>query len=126
MGKRSLGVGTDDRSGSARGKTLWGLFCAGIGLFIVLISVNIIPTADTSFSAPRWIALSAGLAILLAGAAPGSVVANPLLGGAASMILVVIVNWVAFGPDKRGFSEGFALPFIAANGPDARPSASAP
>jgi hypothetical protein len=51
----------------------------------------VIPVADSIFTAPRWLAGCAGLSFLLAGAAvalarpgaaPGTVAANPYLGGA--------------------------------------------
>jgi len=97
-----------------------------LGLFIILISANVIPVADSRFSAPRWLAGCAGLSFLLAGAAvalarpgaaPGTVAANPCLGGAAALVLVVILNWIACGPGRRQFSGGIALPFVSWSGP---------
>lgn len=105
---------------------LIGLGTMALGLFIVLISADVIPVTDSTFSAPRWLAGCAGLSFLLAGAAvalarpgapPGSVAANPYLGGAAALVLVVILNWIAFGPGPRHFSGGIALPFVSWSGP---------
>ena len=97
-----------------------------LGLFVVLISANVIPVADSTFSAPRWLAGAAGLSFLLAGAAvalarpgatPGSVAANPYLGGAAALVLVLILTWIAFGAGPRHFSGGIAIPFVSWSGP---------
>ena len=86
-----------DQGGERRPCRLIGLGTMALGLFIVLISVNVIPVADSTFSAPRWVAGCAGLRFLLAGAAvalarpaaaPGTVAANPYLGGAAALVLV--------------------------------------
>jgi hypothetical protein len=125
MGERKDSMSPDD-GGWGRGNRVMGIVMTGLGLFIVLISANIIPMPDSTFSAPRWLAGCAGLAILLGGAAvvlarpgatPGSIAANPYLGGAAGLVLVVIFNWIAFGPGQRAFGGGFALPFIAVSGP---------
>jgi hypothetical protein len=106
-----LGVDTD-QGGGRRPYRLIGLGTMALGLFIVLISANVIPVADSRFSAPRWIGGCAGLSFLLAGAevalarpgaAPGTVAANPYLGGAAALVLALILNWIAFGPGPRHF-----------------------
>ena len=97
-----------------------------LGLFTILTSANVIPVPDSTFSAPRWIAGCAGLSFLLAGAAvalarpgaaPGSIAANPYFGGAAGLVLVLILNWIAFGPGPRQFSGGIAIPFVSWSGP---------
>ena len=102
-----------------------GLGTMALGLFIVLVSANVIPVADSTFSAPRWLAGAAGLSFLLAGAAvalarpgaaPGTVAANPYLGGAAALVLVLILNWIAFGAGPRHFSGGIAIPFVSWSG----------
>jgi hypothetical protein len=124
MGERKAGVGTEN-GGSGRGNRLIGVAMTALGIFIVLISANIIPMADSTFSAPRWFAGGAGLAILLGGAAivlarpgstPGSIVANSYLGCAAGAMLVFMLNWIAFGPGTRHFSGGLALPFLSVSG----------
>ena len=93
-----------------------------LGLFVVLISADVIPVPDSTFEAPRWIVGCAGLSFLLAGvavalarpgAAPGSIAANSYFGGAAGLVLVLILNWIAFGPGTRHFSGGIALPFVS-------------
>lgn len=111
--------------GSGRGNAVIGLLTAGLGLFFVLISLGIIPASRSQAPAPLWIGGLAGLAFLLAGvavatarpgAAPGSVMTNPVLGGAIFALMVVIANWVAFGPGERRVSGDLALPFIAVGG----------
>jgi hypothetical protein len=115
-----------DQSGGSPPYQLIGLGTMALGLFIILISANVIPTDDSTFSAPRWLVGCAGLCFLLAGGAvalarpggpPGTVAANPYLGGAAALVLVVILNWIAFGPGPRHFSGGFALPFVSWSSP---------
>jgi hypothetical protein len=97
-----------------------------LGLFVVLISANLIPVPDSTFSAPRWLAGCVGLSFLLAGAAvalarpgatPGSIAANSYFGGAAGLVLVLIFNWIAFGAGPRHFSGGIAIPFVSWSGP---------
>ena len=115
-----------DQGGGGPPYRLIGLGTMALGLFIVLISTNVIPVADSRFSAPRWLAACAGLSFLLAGAAvalarpgatPGSVAANPYLGGATALALVLIFNWIAFGAGTRHFSGGIAIPFVSWSGP---------
>ncbi len=108
-----------DQGGGGRPYRLIGLGTMALGLLIVLISANVIPVADSTFSAPRWLAGCAGLSFLLAGAAvalarpaatPGSVAANPYLGGAAALMLVhvaakgerVVVGHGPHGHDENG------------------------
>ena len=115
-----------DQGEGRRPYRLIGLGTMALGLFIVLISINVISVADSSFSAPRWVAGCAGLSFLLAGAAValarpgaalGTVAANPYLGGAAALVLVLILNWIAFGAGPRHFSGGIAIPFVSWSGP---------
>ena len=93
-----------------------------LGLFTILTSANVIPVPDSTFEAPRWLVGCGGLSFLLAGAAvalprpgaaPGSIAANPYFGGAAGLVLVLVLNWIAFGPGPRHFSGGIALPFVS-------------
>jgi hypothetical protein len=93
-----------------------------MGLFTILISADVIPVPDSTFEAPRWLVGCAGLSFLLAGAAvalarpggpPGTLAANPYFGGAAGLVLVVILNWIAFGAGPRHFSGGISLPFVS-------------
>jgi hypothetical protein len=109
----------------AEGRTkyrLVGLATMVLGLFVVLISADVISVADSTFSAPRWVAGCAGLSFLLGGAAvamarpggpPGTLAANPYLGGTAALVLVLILNWIAFGTGPRHFSGGIAIPFVS-------------
>ncbi|HEV2055544.1 MAG TPA: hypothetical protein VGV06_10280 [Methylomirabilota bacterium] len=122
-----MGTSADtDQGGGRPPYRLIGLGTMTLGLFIILISANVIPVADSRFSAPRWIAGCAGLSFLLAGAAvalarpgatPNSIAANPYLGGAAALVLVLILNWIAFGAGPRHFSGGVAIPFVSWSGP---------
>lgn len=113
MGERKYRMSPDD-GGWRRGNRLMGVVMTGLGLFIILISANIIPMADSTFSAPRWLAGCAGLAILMAGAAvvlarpgatPGSIAANPYLGGAAFGVGAVIMDLVVVLIAVRGIKR---------------------
>ena len=115
-----------DQGGGGPPYRLIGLGTMALGLFVVLISADVIPVADSTFSAPRWLAGCAGLSFLLAGGAvalarpggpPGTLAANPYLGGAAALVLVLIFNWIGFGAGPRHFSGGIAIPFVSWSGP---------
>ena len=116
-----MGVDTD-QSGERSKYLLVGLVTMAVGLFIILVSANVIPVPDSTFEAPRWIAGCAGLSFLLAGtsvalarpAGPQSTLtANSYFGGAAGLVLVGMLNWIAFGTGPRHFSGGIAIPFAS-------------
>ena len=101
---------------------LIGLATMAIGLFTILISADVIRVPESTFEAPRWVVGCAGLSFLLGGVAvvlarpggpPGTLAANPYFGGAAGLVLVVILNWIAFGPGERHFSGGISIPFVS-------------
>jgi hypothetical protein len=111
-----------DQSGERTKYLLIGLATMAIGLFTILISADVIPVPDSTFEAPRWLVGGAGLSFLLAGAAvvlarpggpPGTLAANPYFGGAAGLVLVGILNWIAFGPGPRRFSGGISIRFVS-------------
>ena len=115
-----------DQEGQRTKYLLIGLGTMAMGLLVILISVNVIPVPDATFEAPRWIVGCVGLSFLLAGAAvalarpsgpPGTIAANPYFGGAAGLVLVFILNWIAFGSGPRHFSGGIAIPFVSWSGP---------
>jgi hypothetical protein len=107
-----------------------------MGALIVLLAVGIIPGAEASLEAPRWVVAAAGLAFVLAGAAmivgyavaggagpdgdlpPGTPrwvrFTQTLLGLGIIGALAVIFTWIAFGPGPRAFT--ITLPF-AGRGP---------
>jgi hypothetical protein len=104
---------------------LVGIGTMTMGFFVILVSADVIPVPDSTFEAPRWIAGCAGLSFLLAGAAvalarpggpPGTIAANSYFGGAAALVLVLILNWIAFGSGPRHFSGGISIPFVSWSG----------
>jgi hypothetical protein len=106
-----------------------GLGTMAMGLFIILVSADVIPVPESTFEAPRWVAGCAGLSFLLAGAAvalarpggpPGTIAANSYFGGAAGLVLVGILNWIAFGPGPRHFSGGISIPFVSWSEPSSQ------
>ena len=54
---------------SPRAAVALGLVVSGMGVLIALLAVGVIPGAEASLEAPRWVVASAGLAFVLAGAA---------------------------------------------------------
>lgn len=105
---------------------LVGVAMMAMGGFIILISADVIHVAESTFEAPRWIVGCAGLSFFLVGAAvalarpggpPGTLAANPYLGGAAGLVLVGILNWIAFGTGPRHFSGGISIPFVSWSAP---------
>ena len=115
-----------DQDGGRPRYRLIGLGTMALGLFTILTAANVIPVPDSTFEAPRWVVGFVGLSFLLAGAAvalarpgaaPGTIAANPYFGGAAGLVLVLILNWIAFGPGPRQFSGGIAIPFASWSGP---------
>ena len=111
-----------DQEGQRAKYLLIGLGTMAMGFLVILMSAGVIPVPDATFEAPRWIVGCVGLSFLLAGAAvalarpggpPGTIAANPYFGGAASLVLVFIFNWIAFGTGPRHFSGGIAIPFVS-------------
>lgn len=110
-----------DQDGDRTKYLLIGLGTMAMGLLVILMSANVIPVPDPTFEAPRWLVGCVGLSFLLAGAAvalarpggpPGTIAANPYFGGAAGLVLVFVLNWIAFGSGPRHFSGGIAIPFV--------------
>jgi len=115
---------------SPRAATAFGALCVGIGLLIVLLAADVIPSDERRFKAPRWVVSAAGLVFVLAGVtlattstpgAPEGTVRTTwrsfLLGGAIVGLMAAILNWIAFGPGERRFGGGVALPVAAVSGP---------
>ncbi len=115
---------------SPRAATALGAICIGLGLLIVLLAADVIPSDEKRFHAPRWVVSAAGLVFVLAGvalataSAPGAPEATGrttwrsfLLGGAIVGLMAAVFNWIAFGPGERRFSGGLALPFVSVSGP---------
>jgi hypothetical protein len=83
-----------------------GLLVMAMGGFIVCVGLGVVPVPEESIHAPRWVIAAAGLAFLLAGV---SVVQQAFRiealkyvpGTVASLALVAIANWVAFGSGDR-------------------------
>ena len=108
------------------GQTLVGGLPLLMGGFIVLLSLDIIPSDESAFHAPRWVAAAAGGVFMVAGMAViwqnsfthlqdviwYKVVSHLLVGG-IFLSFTIIFNWVAFGPGEREFSSSVSIPFIS-------------
>lgn len=109
-----------------------GLVFIAMGVLLVLISVGVVPGAEKSLEAPRWVGACAGLMFAFCGGAiiVGYAVAGGagpdgdlpagtprwvrltqfLLGLGIISSLAAIATWIAFGPGPRAFSV--TLPFV--------------
>ena len=121
---------TDPRRLSPGGAIAVGACIMVVGLLIVLMSADVIPTDERKFHAPRWVVSACGLMFVLAGvalaafSAPGAPegAGRPtwrsfLLGGSIVGLLAAVFNWVAFGPGERRFGGAISVPFAAVSGP---------
>ena len=114
-----------------------GLVTAGIGLYIILISLNAIPVADERFGVSRWIAALAGATFLVGGGLVALIRAGILEAGrlrqkaawgprvreALTILLLglfaAIGNGLAFMPGEGRLEWSVSLPFITVSGPAA-------
>ena len=121
---------------SPRAAVALGFLFIAMGVFLVLFSVGLVPGAEASLEAPRWVGACAGLMFVLCGGAMivGYAVAGGvgpdgdlpagtprwvrltqyLLGLGIISSLAAIATWIAFGPGRRAFTV--TLPF-AGRGP---------
>ncbi len=113
---------------SRRSVLITGSLSVGMGLFVIAISLNLIPVEDQSFNAPRWVGGVAGLIFVLGGVLViihqreqqrtltgpriASEVAQFLVAGLLITLFALIGNWIAFGPGDRQFSSAVSVPFI--------------
>jgi hypothetical protein len=117
---------------SPRAAVALGLIFIAVGLCIVLLAVGVVPGAEASLQAPRWVLACGGLMFALGGGAVivGYAVAGGagpdgdlpagtprwvrltqyLLGLGIISSLAAIATWIAFGPGPRAFSV--TLPFV--------------
>jgi hypothetical protein len=96
---------------------LIGLFVAAMGLTPMLAALDVIPSPDSSFHAPRWVVFLAGGLFFTVGmwilmqAAVGENRAK-VFGSAVGFSLVVglafLSNWIAFGSGTREGCSGTA------------------
>jgi hypothetical protein len=119
-------------SRSPRAAVALGLVITAAGLLLVLFAVGLVPGAEASLEAPRWVVACAGLMFVLCGGAVivGYAVAGGvgpdgdlpagtprwvrltqyLLGLGIIGTLAAITTWIAFGPGPRAFTV--MLPFV--------------
>jgi hypothetical protein len=117
---------------SPRAAVALGLLIIAMGVFLVLFSVGLVPGAEASLEAPRWVGACAGLMFALCGGAMivGYAVAGGvgpdgdlpegtpwwvrltqyLLGLGIIGAPAAIATWIAFGPGRRAFTV--TLPFV--------------
>ena len=113
----------------ARTSALWGVLVAGMGLFVVLAGIGVIPVERRAADAPPWVIACAGLVFVLgglalmvqaAGGAPDSTGVLPagaprwmrpaqaLLALGIVVGLALVCSWIAFGPGERQFGGSFS------------------
>lgn len=108
------------------GMIWFGLFSMSMGLIPILSAADIILTDESSFNAPRWVVSLAGFVFISAGISV--TLMDPIFDAIREkwwftylnhlgwygvlLCMVIILNWVAFGPGERQFSGGISIPFI--------------
>jgi hypothetical protein len=114
-------------SKSNQGNLWFGLLIAAAGNFIMLVALDVIPSPEENFHAPRWVVLIAGLSFFAAGvymalidrrfeALQDEIWFRLILKTVQLSIplsLLAVLNWVAFGPVEREFSSSISLPFFS-------------
>ena len=107
-----------------------GIITILAGLFIILVSADIIHADPESIHAPRWVLTLVGLIFALSGLAivtqalfTPSELKSPALRWVQYFIgLGIFVSfaasflWIGFGPGERQFSSSISLPFIHISG----------
>lgn len=107
-----------------------GLFAAGMGLFIILVSVDIIHTDPESIHAPRWVLTLAGMIFTFVGLyilstglpAPGESGSHLLRWIQYFLVLgmltafAAVFLWVGFGSGERQFSSSGSFLFFTVSG----------
>lgn len=108
---------------SRRGRFICGLLAAGMGMFVMLVGLGVVPVKPRPGDGPMWIVTAAGMMFLLAGVsiAVGAIQGVPesgelpedtnwwfrlfyyVLGLVIACALAAIGSWVAFGPGERFF-----------------------
>jgi hypothetical protein len=108
---------------------LMGIITIVAGLFITLVSADVIHTDPESIHAPRWVLTLAGLVFALSGLAivsqalsTPSELKSPILRWVQYFIgLGIFVSftlsflWIGFGPGERQFSSSVSFLFINFN-----------
>jgi hypothetical protein len=106
------------------------LVVGGMGAFVVLAALGIIPASEESFNAPRWVVglmglvfMAAGMAVLVNYAGSTGFLSPSLRKMGANFLIAVLLSgfglvfsWIAFGPGPREFSGGVSLLFIQVRG----------
>jgi uncharacterized membrane protein HdeD (DUF308 family) len=107
-----------------------GLIAILAGLFVVLVSVDVIHTDPESFHAPRWVVTFAGLTFVCAGLLllsqnlfsskehrdPIVMWIQYLLTTGMMTAFSSIFLWVGFGPGEREFSTSGSFLFFTVSG----------
>jgi len=102
----------------------------GMGLFIILISFDVIPTPPENFNAPRIVVAAAGLVFALAGIMifisanySEEEMNKPLLAWVRSFLVFLIMVafssvflWVGFGPGEREFQSSTSFGGVTSTG----------
>ena len=109
---------------------IMGLFSTGMGLFIILMALDIIHTDPESIHAPRWVIVLAGmmftavgLYIFSTGLFSESEQKTPIVQWMQYFLILGMLTafaavflWVGFGSGERKFSSSGSVGFISVSG----------
>src|SRR5262245_2764378 len=90
MARYTRSMSEDQRPLSARGTFACGLFAAGLGAFILLMGLGVLPFKPRPGEAPLWVLAAVGLAFFLAGV---SIAIGALQGVSQNGELPENTNW---------------------------------
>jgi hypothetical protein len=107
-----------------------GLFATGMGIFIILMSVDIIHADPESIHAPRWVLTLAGIMFTSIGLytfSTGLLSPNeqklPIIQWIQYFLILgmltafaAIFLWIGFGPGEREFSSSGSIGFLTVSG----------
>lgn len=116
-------------AGSAIG-ALMSLMPLGMGLYIILIALNFIPTADENFSAPRSIVAGAGFVFFVAGLLmlmglvfSAEELRLPVMLWIQFLLILAVMTvfsglflWTGFGPGERTFQTSTSIGPVSTHG----------
>ncbi len=85
-----------------------------VGVWILLVALDVVPTDPSTLYAPRWVMGLCGLVFLGAGALIWiNLHGSPWMSDTAAFVIIasmaLVASWIAFGPGDRHFGGSIGL-----------------